>query len=104
MDAAFIAFTGNRISVGTNLNREWESPSAEKSPEVLCVRHAMDETGVHWAMDVHGDEAIPANFIAGFEGIFCGASAFYAAIAQILNEVYGRTVLPLDCAKEECCK
>lgn len=42
--------------------------------------------------------------IAGFEGIFCGASAFYAAIAQILNEVYGRTVLPLDCAKEECCK
>lgn len=33
--------------------------------------------------------------IAGFEGIFCGASAFYAAVAQILNEVYGKTVLPL---------
>lgn len=33
--------------------------------------------------------------IAGWEGIFCGASAFYAAIAQILNEVYGRTVLPM---------
>ncbi len=32
---------------------------------------------------------------AGYEGIFCGLSAFYAAMAQILNEVYGRTVLPL---------
>ncbi|MDR3411896.1 MAG: acetate uptake transporter [Formivibrio sp.] len=33
--------------------------------------------------------------IAGFEGLFCGASAIYGAVAQILNEVYGRTVLPL---------
>ena len=29
----------------------------------------MDESGVDFAMDVHGDEAIPANFLAGFEGI-----------------------------------
>jgi murein tripeptide amidase MpaA len=29
----------------------------------------MDETGVVFAVDVHGDEAIPANFLAGFEGI-----------------------------------
>ena len=56
-------------AAGVNLNREWASPSLEKSPEVLCVRNAMDGTGVHWAMDIHGDEAIPANFIAGFEGI-----------------------------------
>jgi murein tripeptide amidase MpaA len=54
---------------GINLNREWAEPSAEKSPEVLCIRGAMDETGVHWAMDIHGDEAIPAAFMAGFEGI-----------------------------------
>jgi murein tripeptide amidase MpaA len=54
---------------GINLNREWAEPSAEKSPEVLCIRNAMDETGVHWAMDIHGDEAIPAAFMAGFEGI-----------------------------------
>jgi len=33
--------------------------------------------------------------IAGYEGIVCGLSALYAAIAQVLNEVYGRTVLPL---------
>ena len=36
---------------------------------MLCVRNAMDESGVHFAMDVHGDEAIPAVFLAGFEGI-----------------------------------
>jgi murein tripeptide amidase MpaA len=56
-------------AVGVNLNREWHAPSAEKSPEVLCVRKAMDETPPDFAMDVHGDEAIPANFLAGFEGI-----------------------------------
>lgn len=55
--------------VGTNLNREWAEPTAEKSPEVLCVRNAMDESGVDFAIDAHGDEAIPAVFIAGFEGI-----------------------------------
>lgn len=37
--------------------------------------------------------------LAGFEGIFCGASAIYGAAAQILNEVYGRTVLPLGMPK-----
>jgi len=54
---------------GVNLNREWHEPSAEKSPEVLAVRNAMDATGVDFAMDVHGDEAIPHVFMAGFEGI-----------------------------------
>lgn len=33
--------------------------------------------------------------IAGIEGIFCGLSAIYASAAQILNEVYARTILPL---------
>jgi murein tripeptide amidase MpaA len=54
---------------GVNLNREWHEPSADRSPEVLCVRNRMDETGVDWAIDVHGDEAIAAVFLAGFEGV-----------------------------------
>lgn len=33
--------------------------------------------------------------IAGYEGIFCGFSAIYAAMAQVLNEVYGKTVMPI---------
>ncbi len=56
-------------AVGVNLNREWHAPTADKSPEVLAVLAAMDKTGVDFAMDVHGDEAIPAAFMAGFEGI-----------------------------------
>ncbi len=56
-------------AVGTNLNREWAEPSAEKSPEVLAIRNHMDATGVDFAIDAHGDEAIPAVFLAGFEGI-----------------------------------
>ncbi len=56
-------------AVGVNLNREWDAPSMERSPEVFLVRAEMDRTGVNFAMDVHGDEAIPHVFIAGFEGI-----------------------------------
>lgn len=33
--------------------------------------------------------------IAGLEGIICGLSAIYTGLAQVLNEVYGRTVLPI---------
>jgi succinate-acetate transporter protein len=33
--------------------------------------------------------------ITGAEGIICGLSAFYLAIADILNETYGKTVLPI---------
>ena len=56
-------------AAGTNLNREWHAPSLEKSPEVLHVLAAMDESGVDFAIDVHGDEAIPYVFMAGFDGI-----------------------------------
>lgn len=33
--------------------------------------------------------------IAGYEGILCGFSAIYAAMAQVINEVYGKTILPI---------
>jgi len=33
--------------------------------------------------------------IAGIEGIVCGLSAMYTGLAQVLNEVYGRTVAPI---------
>ena len=56
-------------AAGVDLNREWGGPTAERSPEILCVLNAMAETGVAFAMDVHGDEAIPHVFIAGFDGI-----------------------------------
>ena len=56
-------------AAGANLNREWASPSLDRSPEVFHVLAAMDATGVDFSLDVHGDESLPHNFIAGFEGI-----------------------------------
>ncbi len=58
-------------AVGVNLNREWQAPSMEKSPEVFLVRQMMLETGVDMYLDVHGDENIPYNFLAGSEGVPC---------------------------------
>ena len=37
----------------------------------------------------------PITVIAGYEGILCGASAMYTSIAEILNNLYGKTVLPI---------
>lgn len=56
-------------AVGVNLNREWQTPSLEYSPEVLFVREKMLATGVDMFLDIHGDEAIPYNFVAGCEGV-----------------------------------
>ena len=43
--------------------------------------------------DFTGNHTI--TMIAGFEGIFCGLSAIYSAMGQILNAEYGKTVMPL---------
>ncbi len=49
---------------------------------MLAARDAFGWFGT-WAM------------VTGYEGIFCGASAIYCAMAQVLNENFGRVVLPL---------
>ncbi len=56
-------------AVGTNLNREWHAPTLQRSPEVFHVLEKMKLTGLDFGLDVHGDEALPYNFIAGTEGI-----------------------------------
>ncbi len=43
--------------------------------------------------DATGNAAVKT--FAGYEGIICGASAIYTGIANVLNEVYGKTVLPI---------
>jgi succinate-acetate transporter protein len=45
------------------------------------------------AGDSTGNPSI--KHLAGYEGIVCGASAIYAGIATLLNEVFGRSVLPV---------
>ncbi len=67
-------------SCGANLNREWadtavegdkvyNAPTLERSPEVYYALKKMDETGVDVFLDIHGDEELPFNFIAGAEGV-----------------------------------
>jgi len=36
----------------------------------------------------------------GYEGILCGFSAIYAGLAQVLNELFGKSVLPLGPVKK----
>ncbi len=56
-------------AAGANLNREWQQPSLETSPEVYYVREKMHEIGVDLFLDIHGDESIPYIFVAGTEGV-----------------------------------
>lgn len=36
---------------------------------------------------------------AGYVGIFCGFSAIYTGLAQVLNEIYGRDIFPIGTVK-----
>jgi succinate-acetate transporter protein len=47
--------------------------------------------------DYSGNTALKT--FTGYEGIICGASAIYAGIGTLLNEVYGKTVFPLGLIK-----
>jgi murein tripeptide amidase MpaA len=52
-------------AAGANLNREWNTPTMERSPEVFVVKRKMQETGCDLFLDVHGDEGLPYVFVAG---------------------------------------
>ncbi|MBB1633781.1 carboxypeptidase family protein [Cupriavidus sp. UME77] len=54
-------------AAGANLNREWMAPSEQTSPEVYHVRRAIEATGCDMFFDIHGDEGLPYNFVAGSE-------------------------------------
>lgn len=43
--------------------------------------------------DITGNKLI--TVIAGYEGIFTGASAIYVGLAEVINEVYNRKILPV---------
>jgi murein tripeptide amidase MpaA len=72
---------------GANLNREWLDPSMERSPEVYLVREKMRAVGLDFALDVHGDEALPYNFIAGPDGVESVSEATGALQAEFEAEL-----------------
>ena len=78
-------------SKGVNLNREWMSPSEELSPEVLAVQNKMSEIGVDLFLDIHGDEALPVNFVDGCSSI----PAFDQRIAD-MESLFSGTLLAVS--------
>ncbi|MDX9689402.1 MAG: hypothetical protein EOM37_04550 [Proteobacteria bacterium] len=49
--------------------------------------------------DATGNETITR--VAGWEGILCGSLAIYAGLAQVMNEVAGKVVWPIDVTKKK---
>lgn len=88
-------------AAGINLNREWHEPSLDKSPEVYHVLAHMVHVGCDVCLDVHGDEALPHNFIAGFEGVaaashhqFALLERYKAALARLSPDFQTRVGYP----------
>jgi succinate-acetate transporter protein len=48
--------------------------------------------------DVTGNASLKT--FTGYEGIVCGASAIYTGVGALLNEMYGRSVLPLGLVRK----
>ena len=48
---------------------------------LLAIGHLVDNEGI--------------VKVAGWVGLVCGASAIYLAMGEVLNEQFGRTVLPI---------
>ncbi|MCB9597447.1 MAG: carboxypeptidase family protein [Sandaracinaceae bacterium] len=78
-------------AAGANLNREWAEPSLERSPEVFLVREQMIATGVDLCLDVHGDEELPYNFIAGPDGVPSLTAAQRELLARFRAELRRRS-------------
>ena len=88
---------------GVNLNREWDKASEENSPEVFAVLQQMKQTGVDLFLDLHGDEALAYNFIAGAEGVpgwtdadQARLDAYKSALAQINPDFQTEHGYPVD--------
>ena len=45
------------------------------------------------------DASAGFKHLTGYEGIICGFSAIYTGLAQVLNELYGKVLLPLSPVK-----
>jgi murein tripeptide amidase MpaA len=73
-------------AAGANLNREWNTPTMERSPEVFLVKQKMKETGCDLFLDVHGDEGLPYVFVAGSGALPTFSAAQAAAEKQFADD------------------
>jgi len=73
-------------AAGANLNREWMAPSLQDSPEVYHVLRAIEASGCDMFFDIHGDEVLPYNFVAGSEMLPSFSEAQRQAQARFIGE------------------
>lgn len=52
------------------------------------------------AIGDYTDASTGFKHFTGYEGILCGFSAIYTGLAQVINELYGRVILPLGPVKK----
>jgi murein tripeptide amidase MpaA len=74
-------------AAGANLNREWNTPTMERSPEVFVVKNKMLETGCDLFLDVHGDEGLPYVFVAGSAAL-PGFTPAQAAEEKLFSDLF----------------
>jgi len=48
----------------------------------------------------HATDSLVIKKLAGWIGVFCGCWAMYTGLAQVMNEVYGKTVWPIGSVKK----
>lgn len=99
------AALGNMRTSGTgaNLNRVWDDPDPEQTPEVVALLREMEGTGVDLFLDVHADESSPFAFYAGSEGnpsvteaILEDETALSSALAELTVEFVPEPYYPVD--------
>src|SRR3954453_10423831 len=56
-------------AAAVDLNRAWREPCEHRSPEILGVVSRMEQTGVDFFLDVHGDETIPYCFVVNSDSV-----------------------------------
>jgi murein tripeptide amidase MpaA len=78
-------------AVGENLNRTWQEPTEEESPEVFAVRAWLEATGVDVFLDIHGDERTPYCFAAGCEG-----NPSYTPRIDALEDLFMESLIAFD--------
>jgi len=61
---------------------------------LLAIREGLSVPALQY-LTPHTDNWNLFTQITGIEGIITGLSAFYLALAEVLNEVHGKTVLPI---------
>jgi murein tripeptide amidase MpaA len=96
-------------AAGVDMNRSWlrSEELDDECPEVLALRDALEDTGVDYFLDVHGDERTAMAFAARSEGnpsytddLAERESRFVERLASLCEQFDRESGYPLDAPGE----